>query len=581
MPDTLPASKRDEATKHILSYARPAARYSDRQTPDRCSQGHEVHPRRVKRLLRSIFLVTSPDPSSLKLQSCAPQTPSREVSATTAAVRGTEREADFQRGPRTPESLVHSSSASKRRKSRPSRHVLDPFNFGPPSFDASLPSSPLFFSPRPNPRPLLPARFSSSEVAANMLSTAQGEEPSVKTVTLACGKPAHNSSSQRPTLSNRSSVERHSTATKERPEEERPDGILSKVGITELLEQDDRQRLLSTWETRPTIRRIRCTSCLRIRPCAPFPGLYDSLVSENAAFEAADPPLSGSMPQFKSWFLGAAVDGESLEVCLPAFVQAPFSWSCSTLRKRLRIISGTLLPVEDDGPPSSVATVTISDPIRPQLHLPDHGQTSRNNHTLAHTRSVSSERMEIPESPVHNSPRSIASTAVSTTLAHNLELEHAATQDTGFFDWTRLPISDSLPSHIKFARSVDWGATSLGPIENWNADLRQMCNLIMASPHPAAMYWGEDLVAIYNEAYVLLAGQKHPKLMDSEEDCGNDVCSPFVRSANAPAAARNIKGFWDEVLAALDSNEYDTPFVLLYSISDDQGSDEKLFDTFS
>jgi hypothetical protein len=40
-----------------------------------------------------------------------------------------------------------------------------------------------------------------------------------------------------------------------------------------------------------------------------------------------------------------------------------------------------------------------------------------------------------------------------------------------------------------------------------------MCCLIMASPYPSAMYWGEDLVAIYNEAYVLLAGQKHPMLM--------------------------------------------------------------------
>lgn len=27
------------------------------------------------------------------------------------------------------------------------------------------------------------------------------------------------------------------------------------------------------------------------------------------------------------------------------------------------------------------------------------------------------------------------------------------------------------------------------------------------------MYWGDDLVAIYNEAYVMLAGQKHPQLM--------------------------------------------------------------------
>lgn len=27
------------------------------------------------------------------------------------------------------------------------------------------------------------------------------------------------------------------------------------------------------------------------------------------------------------------------------------------------------------------------------------------------------------------------------------------------------------------------------------------------------MYWGDDLIAIYNEAYIMLAGQKHPKLM--------------------------------------------------------------------
>jgi hypothetical protein len=105
--------------------------------------------------------------------------------------------------------------------------------------------------------------------------------------------------------------------------------------------------------------------------------------------------------------------------------------------------------------------------------------------------------------------------------------------EQGFFDWTRLPITPALPLHIQFARSIDWGATSLGwsigligtyqhqillihflgPINQWSPDLRGMCNLIMASPHPAAMYWGPEHVAIYNEAYVALAGKKHPELM--------------------------------------------------------------------
>ena len=35
------------------------------------------------------------------------------------------------------------------------------------------------------------------------------------------------------------------------------------------------------------------------------------------------------------------------------------------------------------------------------------------------------------------------------------------------------------------------------------------------------------------------------------------------------ATARDIKGFWQQVLAALDTNEQDTPFVLLYSLTDE------------
>jgi PAS domain S-box-containing protein len=84
------------------------------------------------------------------------------------------------------------------------------------------------------------------------------------------------------------------------------------------------------------------------------------------------------------------------------------------------------------------------------------------------------------------------------------------------FDWTRIPIDDpNLPAHHRFARSIDWAATSLGPVELWPLELRILSTLIMGSPHPAAIYWGRDHVAIYNEAYISLAGKKHPKLMGS------------------------------------------------------------------
>jgi hypothetical protein len=49
------------------------------------------------------------------------------------------------------------------------------------------------------------------------------------------------------------------------------------------------------------------------------------------------------------------------------------------------------------------------------------------------------------------------------------------------------------------------------------------------------MYWGEDLVAIYNEAYVLLAGQKHPQLMgqsykDAWSEIWDDVKDVFANA---------------------------------------------------
>jgi hypothetical protein len=41
--------------------------------------------------------------------------------------------------------------------------------------------------------------------------------------------------------------------------------------------------------------------------------------------------------------------------------------------------------------------------------------------------------------------------------------------------------------------------------------------LVMANPHPAALFWGDDLCVIYNEAYAKsVAGRKHPEMLGAE-----------------------------------------------------------------
>jgi PAS domain S-box-containing protein len=62
--------------------------------------------------------------------------------------------------------------------------------------------------------------------------------------------------------------------------------------------------------------------------------------------------------------------------------------------------------------------------------------------------------------------------------------------------------------------------------------------MIMGSPHPAALYWGEDYIAIYNEAYISLAGQKHPRMMgaryrDTWPEIWDDIAPVFDAAWNS------------------------------------------------
>ena len=64
-------------------------------------------------------------------------------------------------------------------------------------------------------------------------------------------------------------------------------------------------------------------------------------------------------------------------------------------------------------------------------------------------------------------------------------------------------------------RSFDWSRTSLGPIETWPQSLRTATAMLLASPVPIVMLWGPDGFMIYNDAYSVFAGGRHPQLLGS------------------------------------------------------------------
>lgn len=150
--------------------------------------------------------------------------------------------------PRAENGLKHPRSESVERgpkRARPNfklRHTLDPETF-PTGFSSNTrdPPSPLFFSNTPKrQRPALLPSFSSSD-AVTMLNKARDEAGGVTTLKLARGSISNSPTRSTSTPGSLTSLEKGSVSSS--PDSKGKQSglqILGNIGITELLEQDDR-----------------------------------------------------------------------------------------------------------------------------------------------------------------------------------------------------------------------------------------------------------------------------------------------------------------------------------------------------
>lgn len=59
----------------------------------------------------------------------------------------------------------------------------------------------------------------------------------------------------------------------------------------------------------------------------------------------------------------------------------------------------------------------------------------------------------------------------------------------------------------------DWARTSLGPRSAWPACLTSAVDIMLSAQAQIVMFWGEDFVALYNDAYAPTIGEKHPQAL--------------------------------------------------------------------
>jgi PAS domain S-box-containing protein len=63
---------------------------------------------------------------------------------------------------------------------------------------------------------------------------------------------------------------------------------------------------------------------------------------------------------------------------------------------------------------------------------------------------------------------------------------------------------------LERVRAFDWSATPLGPIEQWPQSLRVAVDICLKSRFPMFVWWGPELINIYNDAYAPMLGKRHP-----------------------------------------------------------------------
>jgi signal transduction histidine kinase len=126
----------------------------------------------------------------------------------------------------------------------------------------------------------------------------------------------------------------------------------------------------------------------------------------------------------------------------------------------------------------------------------------------------------------------------------------------------------------------DWSATSLGPVESWPRALVTAVRIVLTSRQPMFVWWGDDLINLYNDAYRAILGGKHPGALGQPASHVWREIWDQVRPRAASAMSRN-EGTYDEALLLIMERygyREETYYTFSYSpVPNDEGGTGGIF----
>ncbi|HET9958451.1 MAG TPA: ATP-binding protein [Polyangiaceae bacterium] len=122
-------------------------------------------------------------------------------------------------------------------------------------------------------------------------------------------------------------------------------------------------------------------------------------------------------------------------------------------------------------------------------------------------------------------------------------------------------------------RAVDWAKTPLGPVESWPRSLKTCVRIVLTSRQPMFVWWGPELINLYNDAYKTIVGGKHPQALGQPASVVWREIWDQV-SPRAEKSMRGNEGTYDEaLLLIMERNGYPEETYYTFSYSPVPGDD--------
>jgi signal transduction histidine kinase len=116
-------------------------------------------------------------------------------------------------------------------------------------------------------------------------------------------------------------------------------------------------------------------------------------------------------------------------------------------------------------------------------------------------------------------------------------------------------------------REIDWASTPLGPVQEWPRALKTATRIMLTSRQPMFIWWGEQFLNLYNDAYAAIVGDKHPwALAQPAETVWAEIWDQV--GPRAQSTMLNDEGTYDEALLLVMNRhgyEEETYFTFSYS----------------